>query len=72
MLTFPHWNDSRVSLCIFRASSSPEELLPVDHETVRCDKSVFFFKNLSITLAVIILSTNMMHETSLAFLQQKV
>lgn len=67
--TFPLRNNSNVFLCAFGARASTDELLPVKYETVKCDKYIIFFRNLSITLAVMILSTKMRHNSSLATLQ---
>lgn len=70
--TFPERKDSRVSFCSFVDMASTEVELPVIYATSRCDKSAILFTIISTTLAVMILSTKMRHDTFAASLKEEI
>lgn len=69
MYTFPERKESRVSFCSFGDIASTDVALPVKYATFKWDKSSTLFKIMSMTLAVIILSTKMRHNTFVASLK---
>lgn len=66
--TFPERKHSKVSFCTFGVSASTDVFVPVKYAIVKSENQVIFFITLSITLAVIILSTKTRQRTCVAFL----